>query len=212
MNLKQAVSSACALLLASSVMAGCAISDEAKASRAAATWLHNLQNGQTVSSPSNKTFLSSFENLNLDELDEADQAFEKDYLKNTIRSWQTVEAYQQNGKIIVCMLMNFADPDALTRDALEEKLQENPVSIEIAEASDSGSDETVETEVESSDDAAEVEIDAAADLQSQVEQLSAAYKPEVQNLVLQAAKDAPEIACEVYFQIDPETMDILSIY
>lgn len=223
MNLKQAFSRACTLILIPCLFAGCTLTPEAKASKTAAEWMHDLQSGETVSSPSNKTFLQGFEDLSLESMPEADQEFEKEYLKSMIRSWEAVEAYQQNGKIIVCMLVNFADPDSLTEDALLSLLKDHPVALQetgethTQETSEeeSSNEESSEEEVVLTEesDASEAEVSLEeADLQTRLDQLAGDYKPEIQKVVLQAVKDAPEIAAEVYFQIDPDDMSILSIY
>lgn len=221
MKPKQAFFRACALILIPALLAGCALTPEAKASRAAASWLYDLQSGRTVSSPSNSTFLYSFENANLEELEEADQAFEKDYLKNTIRSWQAVEAYQQDGKIIVCMLVNFADPASLTKESLMRYLKDHPLASDENKEAKEENGNSAKEEVQEADsvkaaegDSAEetVLIEETADLQSQLDDLTGTYKPEVQAAVLEAVKEAPEIAEEIYFQVDPDSMAILSIY
>lgn len=219
---------AAALLALVLLCSGCARTPEQKAQRTVTGWLRDLQNGKTVSSPENTSLLAGFENLNLEALSEEDRAFEQDYLKSVVRSWDVVSAYQQDEDIIVCVLVNFADPDSLTKERLSASLKEHPDLLEAAE--EAAEEETEEAGQEASEPAADAE-DAESEGQSesepligvtlsmedpgQLEQAHEALKTQylkvIQDLVLQTAKEAPEMAREVYFQVDPETQAILSV-
>lgn len=219
---------AAALLALTFLCTGCARTPEQKAQRTVTGWLRDLQNGKTVSSPENTSLLAGFENLNLEALPEEDKAFEQAYLKSVVRSWDVVSAYQQDEDIIVCVLVNFTDPESLTKERLSASLKEHPDLLEAAE--EAAEEETEAAGQEESEPAAltedaesqgQTESEPAAGVSLSLEDpqrleqvheaLKSQYLKVIQDLVVQTAKEAPEMSREVYFRVNPETQAILSV-